>query len=123
MLKKMQPGSVIVDVAIDQGGCFETSQADDARRPRLQGRRGHALLRREHARRRAGDLCPGPHQRDPPSSPGSPTSASIGAVTGESRRSRRGVNVVGGKVTYEAVAEAHGMAYTPLDDALAAGVA
>jgi len=27
MLKLMQPGSVIVDVAIDQGGCFETSRA------------------------------------------------------------------------------------------------
>jgi alanine dehydrogenase len=26
MLKKMQPGSVIVDVAIDQGGCVETSR-------------------------------------------------------------------------------------------------
>jgi alanine dehydrogenase len=27
MLGRMQPGSVIVDVAIDQGGCFETSHA------------------------------------------------------------------------------------------------
>ncbi|MGQ0587618.1 MAG: alanine dehydrogenase, partial [Gammaproteobacteria bacterium] len=27
MLKKMKPGAVIVDVAIDQGGCFETSKA------------------------------------------------------------------------------------------------
>ena len=27
MLAKMQPGSVMVDVAIDQGGCFETSRA------------------------------------------------------------------------------------------------
>ncbi len=27
MLKKMRPGSVMVDVAIDQGGCFETSRA------------------------------------------------------------------------------------------------
>jgi alanine dehydrogenase len=36
---------------------------------------------------------------------------------------RRGVNVLGGHVTYEAVAEAHGMEYTPLDDALAAAVA
>ena len=35
----------------------------------------------------------------------------------------RGVNVVAGKITYEAVAEAHGLEYTPLDDALAAGVA
>ncbi|MEN2494336.1 MAG: Alanine dehydrogenase [Hyphomicrobiaceae bacterium hypho_1] len=26
LLKKMKPGSVIVDVAVDQGGCFETSQ-------------------------------------------------------------------------------------------------
>ena len=25
MLKMMQPGTVLVDVAIDQGGCFETS--------------------------------------------------------------------------------------------------
>lgn len=27
MLSKMRPGSVLVDVAIDQGGCFETSKA------------------------------------------------------------------------------------------------
>jgi alanine dehydrogenase len=27
MLKRMKPGAVLVDVAIDQGGCFETSRA------------------------------------------------------------------------------------------------
>ena len=27
MIKAMKPGSVVVDVAIDQGGCFETSHA------------------------------------------------------------------------------------------------
>jgi alanine dehydrogenase len=27
MLRTMKPGSVLVDVAIDQGGCFETSRA------------------------------------------------------------------------------------------------
>ena len=32
----------------------------------------------------------------------------------------KGVNVIGGKVTYAAVAEAHGMPYTPLGDALPA---
>ena len=32
---------------------------------------------------------------------------------------RAGVNVVDGKVTYEAVAEAHGLDYTPLEDVLA----
>ena len=26
MLRRMKPGSVMVDVAIDQGGCFETSR-------------------------------------------------------------------------------------------------
>jgi alanine dehydrogenase len=25
MLKGLQPGSVLVDVAVDQGGCFETT--------------------------------------------------------------------------------------------------
>ena len=33
----------------------------------------------------------------------------------------RGVNVLDGKITYEAVAEAHGLEYTPLEDAPAAG--
>src|SRR5262249_32312068 len=35
----------------------------------------------------------------------------------------QGVNVLAGRATYEAVAEAHGLDYTPLEDALAAGVA
>ena len=35
MLKTMKRGSVLVDIAIDQGGCFETSHADHARRPGL----------------------------------------------------------------------------------------
>jgi alanine dehydrogenase len=34
----------------------------------------------------------------------------------------RGVNVLGGKVTYEAVAEAHGMEYATLDEVLPARV-
>ena len=47
---------------------------------------------------------------------------STGAVAANPRaRARR--EHVGGKLTYEAVAEAHGMEYTPLDDALAAAVA
>lgn len=27
MIRKMKPGSVVIDIAIDQGGCFETSRA------------------------------------------------------------------------------------------------
>lgn len=33
ILKKMQPGSVMVDVAIDQGGCFETSRPTTHQNP------------------------------------------------------------------------------------------
>ena len=33
MLKKMRPGAVVVDVAIDQGGCFETSRATTHQNP------------------------------------------------------------------------------------------
>jgi alanine dehydrogenase len=33
MLKKMKPGSVLVDVSIDQGGCFETSKPTTHREP------------------------------------------------------------------------------------------
>ena len=62
--RTMKESSVFVDVAIDQGGCAETSQADDARRSRLHGRRRHPLLRREHARRRADHLDAGADERD-----------------------------------------------------------
>ena len=50
LVATMRPGSVLVDIAIDQGGCFESSRADDARRPDLQGPRLDLLLRRQHAR-------------------------------------------------------------------------
>lgn len=33
IIKKMKPGSVVVDVAIDQGGCFETSMATTHQQP------------------------------------------------------------------------------------------
>ncbi|PNT78900.1 alanine dehydrogenase [Coxiella burnetii] len=33
VLKKMRPGSVMVDVAIDQGGCFETSKPTTHKKP------------------------------------------------------------------------------------------
>ena len=38
-LALMKRNAVLVDVSIDQGGCFETSHADDALRPDLRGRR------------------------------------------------------------------------------------
>ena len=51
LVSRMKPGSVLVDISIDQGGCFEDSRPDHARRPDLPGARLGVLLRREHARR------------------------------------------------------------------------
>ena len=55
-LRRMKPGSVIIDVAIDQGGCIATSRPDVAQQSDVHGRRRAPLLRHEHARRRR------PHQ-------------------------------------------------------------
>ncbi len=51
--RRWAPGAVIVDVAIDQGGSFETSRPTTHDDPDLRRRGRRALLRREHARRRA----------------------------------------------------------------------
>ena len=56
MIPLMKRGSVIVDVAIDQGGCFETSHATTHTDPRLFCRQRAALLRLQHACRRAAHL-------------------------------------------------------------------
>ena len=63
-LRLMKRGAVLVDVSIDQGGCFETSPRDHPHRPDLRGRRHHPLLRGEHARRGADHEHLGAHQRD-----------------------------------------------------------
>ena len=64
MLKSMKRGAVIVDVAIDQGGCFETSHATTHAEPDLRGGRRHPLLRRQHAGLGAAHVEPGAEQRD-----------------------------------------------------------
>ena len=53
LVSRMKPGSVLVDIAVDQGGCFEDTHADHARGPDVPGARLDVLLRGEHARRGA----------------------------------------------------------------------
>ena len=64
LVSRMKPGSVLVDIAIDQGGCFEDVPADHARRPDLPGARLGVLLRGQHARRGAAHLDLRADQRD-----------------------------------------------------------
>jgi alanine dehydrogenase len=122
LLGTMKVSSVLVDVAIDQGGCAETSRPttyDDpvytvdgvihycvANMPGavpITSTRALTNVTLAYVEQLA-DLGP------------------IGAITANPEVAR-GVNVLGGRITYEAVAEAHGMEYTPLDDALGALVA
>ena len=56
-LALMKKQAVLVDVSIDQGGCFETSQAHHALRSRVRGGRRDPLLRDQHARRGARHLA------------------------------------------------------------------
>ncbi len=65
MLALLRPGAVLVDVAIDQGGCFETSRPTTHDQPVYEVDGIAPLLRGQHARRRAPDLDPGPDQRHP----------------------------------------------------------
>ena len=117
MLGGMKKGAVIVDVAIDQGGCVET------RRPTTHSDPVYVVDGVTH-------YCvanmPG---GVPITSTKALTNATLPYVEAiaehglarrsrATRRSRSGVNVVDGKITYEAVAEAHGLEYTPLDDVL-----
>ena len=64
MLATMKPGAVIVDVAIDQGGCCETSRPTTHSQPTYIERRHRALLRDQHAGRRAAHLDLRAQQRD-----------------------------------------------------------
>ena len=117
-LKLMKRNAVLVDVSIDQGGCFETSRPTTHSRPDLRGRRRHPLLRGQHARRGADHLDLRAHQRDAARTCStSPTRASPRAAR-QNPGLAKGVNVVGGKVTYQPVAEATGQPYAELFEAL-----
>ncbi len=63
-LALMKRHAVLVDVSIDQGGCFETSRPTTHSQPDLRGRRHHALLRHEHAGRGSDHLHLRAHERD-----------------------------------------------------------
>ena len=47
-IKDMKPGSVVVDIAIDQGGCFETSRENPSLGAHLHPRRGSSLRCWQH---------------------------------------------------------------------------
>ena len=114
----MKRGAVLVDVSIDQGGCFETSHADDPLGPDLRGRRRDPLLRGQHARRGPRHLDLRADQRDAARTCcTSPTPASR-APRARTPGFASGVNVADGKVTYAPGRRGHRLPYSELFDAL-----
>ena len=120
MLRVMKPGSVLVDIAIAQGGCVETSRPTThldpiyveeevthycvANMPAAYSRTATQALTNvtyRYIELLADHGIPGAFQRDP-------------HLLG-------GLNVMDGKITCRAVAEAHGMDYVDPEDAVAFG--
>ena len=64
LVSQMKPGSVLVDIAVDQGGCFEDTHATTHADPTYQVHDSVVLLRGQHARRGAEHLDLRADQRD-----------------------------------------------------------
>jgi len=118
MLSEMKDGAVIVDVAIDQGGCFETSRATTHAEPTY--------------------VIDGVVHYCVANMPGAVARTSTAALTNatlpyaieiankgwkkamqENKEIRLGANVIDGQITYKAVAEAFNLDYISVDKFLA----
>ena len=118
MIARMKKGSVVVDVAIDQGGCFETSHPTTHADPTfvVDGVVHYCVAN-----------MPGAVARTSTFALNNATIGHAVALAGKGWRQaladdvhlRNGLNVCQGKVTYQAVADALGYDYTPAASLLA----
>ncbi|MEO9903543.1 alanine dehydrogenase [Nisaea sp.] len=117
LVAKMQRGSVLVDVAIDQGGCFETSRATTHREPTYLV---HDVVHYCVAN------MPGGVARTSTFALNNATLPFVLALADKGHRQAladdphlmQGLNVHCGDITYKAVADAHGMAFRTPQEAL-----
>jgi alanine dehydrogenase len=117
MLGSLKPGAVLVDVSIDQGGCFETSHPTTHSDPvfEVDGIVHYCVSNMPGA-----VPITSTYALTNVTLPYAELIADFGVreAIARSRPLGRGVNVFEGKLTYEAVAEAHGLEYSPLDEVL-----
>ena len=113
MLGLMKPGSVLVDVAIDQGGCFQTSKPTTHTEPTymVDGIVHYCVANMPGAVAKTSTLA-----LTNATLPYAVQIANHGwkKACHENREILPGVNVVGGKVTYRGVADAFDMEYTDI---------
>jgi alanine dehydrogenase len=114
MLKTMKKGAVLVDVAIDQGGCFETSKATTHGEPiyEVEGVVHYCVANMPGAVPKTSTLA-----LTNATLPYAVEIANKGwkKAMQQNAEIKYGANVVNGKVTYEGVAEAFGLKFTPID--------
>jgi alanine dehydrogenase len=118
MLGTMKPGAVLVDVAIDQGGCFETSHATTHAEPTyvIDGIVHYCVANMPGAVARTSTYA-----LNNVTVPHALRIAKLGwkAALRADPHLANGLNVHDGKITYEAVARDLGYAYVPVADVLA----
>ncbi len=116
-LKLMKPGSVLVDVAIDQGGCFETSHPTTHREPTFEV---DGIIHYCVANMPGAVPITATNALTNATLPYAIAIADHGVAAAIRRDPglRPGVNVAAGKVTHPAVAEGVGMDYVPVEQAL-----
>lgn len=119
MLSTMQPGSVIVDVSIDQGGCFETSRATTHQDPTyvIDGVVHYCVANMPGAVPRTSAVA-----LNNATLPFALALANYGYKEAMRRNHHllNGLNVAQGKFTYKAVAEALNQPYTPAEQMIGA---
>jgi len=118
LVSRMRPGSVLVDIAVDQGGCFEDTRPTTHDDPtyRVHGSVFYCVANMPGAVPNTSTYA-----LTNVTLPYVMSLANLGlaaAVVADPALAM-GVNVVGGQVVYDHVAEAHGLTYVPLEEALA----
>jgi alanine dehydrogenase len=117
LIREMSPGSVVVDVAVDQGGCIETCKPTTHDHPTyvVHGVVHYCVANMPGAVPQTSTFALTNVTR--PYAKRIADQGLVEAVRAD-RSLARGVNTYGGSVTYEAVARDMGYPYVPLADAL-----
>ena len=117
MIRTMHAGAVVVDVAIDQGGCIETARPTSHSDPifEVDGVIHYCVTNMPGAVPRTSTFA-----LSNVTLPYALELADLGLeeAVAQDAGLAAGVNVLDGRITYQAVAEAFGLPYAPLDEAI-----